>query len=230
MPLLGRATISNTDDDLGEDDLPTEEVEVDGDEIIIPEMPNVWSSNTLTFFGPDTRCINLTGGIDDSLSAAICSQIYQLSFSDPDAPITMYINTPGGNIIDGLAIYDAMMTVSNPIVTIVNGSCFSAGLFIACAGSLRLTTPNSVYFYHQPGFHNIDVDSTLGIDATHEFYWWCKKKTDHIMREHIKMSKRKWNKLLGNHPGMYFDAKKAIKYGFADDCIQFQIKPQINLE
>jgi len=212
------------------EDLPTEEIdEDDGEDIILAGSAN-WQPNLFVFYGPDSRSILLTGEINEELSGAICSQIQELSSISDVEPIHLYINTGGGNLIDAFAIYDCLRSVPNPIVTIVNGGCYSAGTLILMAGDVRVAMPNSSFFYHEPIVNLIDVDSPQKFESMYAFYKWCRDRMDKIVRKRTGLSKKKWNKKFSNTTSYYFDSKEATKNGFIDAIMEFPVKPEIKLE
>jgi ATP-dependent Clp protease protease subunit len=190
-----------------------------------------WTTHTITFFGKRSRSIILAGEVNHHTATGITSQIQELAAESPDDPIILYINTHGGSILDGLAIYDMLLLVPCPIVTIVNGACLSVGLLIAAAGDIRYATPNSLYFYHQPALSGmVDISSSNQINSMQKFYSWCKDKTDELMRTRIKMSKKTWLKEFGENDSKYFDAKQAIDYGFATHILEYETKRKIKHE
>lgn len=98
------------------------------------------------------RIILLTEEINTNSATAIISQLLFLDAEDSETPITIYINSPGGSISDGLAIYDVMNKVKAPIVTVCTGMAASMGAFLLCSGSKgkRYCLPNSTVMIHQP--------------------------------------------------------------------------------
>ena len=98
------------------------------------------------------RIIYLGTAIDDKVANAIVAQLLYLSNEDRDAPIKMYINSPGGVVYAGLAIYDAMQIVPNPISTLAVGVTASFGTVLLTAGTkgMRYALPNATIHMHQP--------------------------------------------------------------------------------
>lgn len=154
----------------------------------------------------------------------ITGQIHYLEREDAEAPILVYINTPGGDVVSGLAIYDALRSCGNPIVTIVQGRAHSAGLMILQAGDLRLAFPNSRMFYHEPLLES-GVDSTDTLAEVQEIYAWSLERNTTIIRERAGMSKKKWKKhFLGRKTCANFTTKQALKCGLIDDTMTFPEK------
>ena len=98
------------------------------------------------------RIIFLTGPIDDNVASLICAQILFLESENPKKEISFYINSPGGIVWSGLAIYDTMQYVSSKIMTICIGQAASAGSLLLTAGEkgMRFSLPNSRIMVHQP--------------------------------------------------------------------------------
>lgn len=98
------------------------------------------------------RIILIDSEINSSLATSIIAQLLYLESENNKAPITMYINSPGGSISDGLAIYDIMNKIKAPINTICMGMAASMAAFLLCSGSKgrRYCLPNSTVMIHQP--------------------------------------------------------------------------------
>ena len=100
----------------------------------------------------ENRIILLYGTIDDNMAASITSQLLFLEQEDPEADITMYINSPGGSVTAGFAIYDTMQYIKPDVRTIGIGIAASMAAFLLSAGSQnkRYVLPNSEVMIHQP--------------------------------------------------------------------------------
>ena len=98
------------------------------------------------------RIVFLTGSIDDNVSSLICAQLLFLESENPKKEISFYINSPGGIVWSGLAIYDTMQYISSKIMTICIGQAASAGSLLLTAGEkgMRFSLPNSRIMVHQP--------------------------------------------------------------------------------
>ena len=98
------------------------------------------------------RIIFLGTPIDDMVANVVCGQLLFLDSEDPDKEIHMYINSPGGVVTAGLAIYDAMKFIRAPVSTTVVGSAASMGAVLLCAGAkgARYALPNATVMIHQP--------------------------------------------------------------------------------
>jgi ATP-dependent Clp protease, protease subunit len=98
------------------------------------------------------RIIFITGGIDDQVSASVCMQLLFLEAENPKKEISIYINSPGGVVTSGLAIYDTMQFVRPAISTTVIGQAASMGSLLLAAGdkNMRFALPNARIMVHQP--------------------------------------------------------------------------------
>jgi ATP-dependent Clp protease protease subunit len=136
------------------------------------------------------RIIFLTGPVEDGMSALICSQLLFLESENPKKEISMYINSPGGVVTSGLAIYDTMQYIKSPVSTVCMGMAASMGSLLLCAGAAgqRVALPNARIMVHQPsgGFRGQASD---------------------IMRhaEDILATKKRLNEIYVKHTGRTYD-------------------------
>lgn len=98
------------------------------------------------------RIILLSSEVDDVVASLICAQLLFLESQDPEKEIYLYINSPGGSVTAGLAIYDTMRFVTAPVSTVCMGQAASMGAFLLAAGTpgMRFALPNSRIMIHQP--------------------------------------------------------------------------------
>ena len=98
------------------------------------------------------RIVFLNGEVNDAVSNSICAQFLFLEAEDPDADINFYINSPGGTVTSGMAMYDTMQYIKPDVSTIVMGQAASMGSFLANAGSpgKRFMLPSARHMIHQP--------------------------------------------------------------------------------
>lgn len=108
------------------------------------------------------RIVLLSDAVDDHVASLICAQLLFLESEDPEKEIYLYINSPGGIVTAGLAIYDTMQYVTCPVATLCMGQAASMGALLLCAGApgLRYSLPNSRIMIHQPsgGFRGQATD------------------------------------------------------------------------
>jgi ATP-dependent Clp protease, protease subunit len=98
------------------------------------------------------RIVFVSGAVEDGMASLVCAQLLFLESENPKKEISMYINSPGGVVTAGLAIYDTMQYIRSPVATLVMGQACSMGSLLLAAGekSLRAATPNSTIMVHQP--------------------------------------------------------------------------------
>lgn len=162
----------------------------------------------------EDRIIFLSGEIDDAMANTIVAQLIYLESDNPSKPISMYINSPGGSVSAGLAIYDTMKYVKCDVSTICIGMAASMAAVILSSGTKgkRYCLPNSEVMIHQPLGGMQGQASDIKIQA-----------------EHILMLKNKLNAILAENTGNsvrtiehdtdrdnYFSAEDALEYGLID--------------
>lgn len=166
------------------------------------------------------RIIFLGTEIDDTVANVIIAQLLYLSSQDPDAPITMYLNTPGGSVYDGLAIYDTMQYISNEVQTVCTGLAASMGSVLLCAGEKgkRFALPHSRIMIHQPlgGAHGQASD----IEITAKEILKLKGELYQIIADHSGKTLKQIEKDADRDH--WLTAKEAVEYGMIDDI--FNIK------
>lgn len=160
------------------------------------------------------RIIYLGTAIDDKVANNIVAQLLYLSNEDREAPIKMYINSPGGVVYAGLAIYDAMQIVPNPISTLAVGVTASFGTVLLTSGTkgMRYALPNATIHMHQP------LGGAQGQATEIE-----------IQAKEIIRLKGRLNQILASHTGQtveniqhdtdrdrYMTAQQAVEYGLVD--------------
>lgn len=98
------------------------------------------------------RIIFLTGPVDDAMAMSITAQLLFLESENPKKEIYMYINSPGGVVTSGMAIYDTMQYIKSPVSTVCMGQAASMGSLLLCAGhpDMRIALPNARIMVHQP--------------------------------------------------------------------------------
>jgi ATP-dependent Clp protease protease subunit len=98
------------------------------------------------------RIVFINGEINDDVSALVCAQLLSLESDNPDQEISLYINSPGGVVTSGFAIYDTMQYISCPVSTVCMGFAASMASFLLMAGTpgRRISLPNATILLHQP--------------------------------------------------------------------------------
>ena len=164
------------------------------------------------------RIIVLGSEVDDQVANRLCAQLLLLSAEDPRADISLYINSPGGSVSAGLAIYDTMRLIPNDVSTLAMGLAASMGQFLLCAGTAgkRYSLPHAQVLMHQgsAGFG--------GTAADVEIY------AEQLARTGATMSR-----LIAEHTGQpvdrveqdslrdrWFSAEEALAYGLIDHIVE----------
>ena len=164
------------------------------------------------------RIIWLEGEVRDDNSNRIVKQLQVLSAEDPDKDITLYINSPGGSVSAGMAIYDAMMLVPNDVATVAMGLAASMGQFLLCAGAAgkRSATPNTRIMMHQPLGGIGGTASDIKIQA--EQMLALKKRLAELIAQHTGQSVETIE--ADSDRDRWFTADDAKSYGLIDAVIR----------
>ena len=164
------------------------------------------------------RIVFIGSAIDQNTANLVCSQLILLEAEDPERDISVYINSPGGSVTDGLAIYDTMQFIKNNVVTYCIGQAASMGAFLLLAGTKgkRFALPNSRILIHQPSMGGLSGQAT-DID---------------IHAREILRIREITNTLMARHTGQPLDrierdverdfimtAQQAKEYGIVDEII-----------
>ena len=155
------------------------------------------------------RIIFLAGPIEDGMAALICAQLLHLEAENPKKEIQMYINSPGGVVSSGLAIYDTMQYIRCPIVTLCMGMAASMGSFLLSAGApgQRISLPNSRIMVHQPSGGYSGKASDIARHA--EDILKTKKRLNELYAKHTGRSYAEVEEMLDNDTFMTPDEAKA---------------------
>ena len=164
------------------------------------------------------RIIFLTGSIDDNVASLVCAQLLFLESDNPKKDIAFYINSPGGIVWSGLAIYDTMQYISSKIMTICVGQAASAGSLLLTAGEkgMRFSLPNSRIMIHQPsgGYQGQVTDIEI---QTKEIIK-TKKQLNEIYSKHTGKDLKEIEKIMERDK--YFSPEEAIGFGLIDELIE----------
>jgi ATP-dependent Clp protease protease subunit len=170
------------------------------------------------------RIVFLGTPINDQIANLVIAQLLYLNQEDRDAPISMYIHSPGGQVYAGLAIYDTMQMLSNPIATYAVGVTASFGTVLLAAGTkgMRYTLPNATIHLHQPLGGAQGQVTDIEIQA----------------KEFLRL-RNSLNVILVRHTGQpvevierdterdfWMDAKAAVEYGLVDKILDIQPQSQ----
>ena len=164
------------------------------------------------------RIIFLTGPIDDNIASLICAQLLFLESENPKKEISFYINSPGGIVWSGLAIYDTMQYISPEIMTICIGQAASAGSLLLTAGApgMRFSLPNSRIMVHQPsgGYQGQVTDIEIHTNEIKK----TKERLNDIYAKHTGKKINEIQKIMERDK--YFSPDEAIKFGLIDKIVK----------
>ncbi len=164
------------------------------------------------------RIIFLGTGINDQVSDSLVAQLLYLEAEDPDKDIQIYINSPGGSVTAGLAIYDTMQQISPDVVTICFGVAASMGAFLLSGGTKgkRLALPNSRIMIHQPlgGAQGQAIE----IEIQAKEILFLKKTLNSLLAEHTGQSLEKINE--DTERDYFLSPIEAVQYGLIDKVIK----------
>ncbi|MEC5179545.1 ATP-dependent Clp protease proteolytic subunit [Arthrobacter sp. CG_A4] len=160
------------------------------------------------------RIIWLGSEVRDENANAICSQLLLLSAENPEKDIYLYINSPGGSVTAGMAIYDTMQFIPNDVVTVATGLAASMGQFLLSSGTKgkRYATPNARILMHQPSGGIGGTASDIKIQA--ELILHMKKVMAELTASQTGQTVD--TILKDNDRDKWFTAKDALEYGFFD--------------
>ncbi len=163
------------------------------------------------------RVIFLCGPVDDYSANVIVAQMLFLEAENPDRDIHLYINSPGGSVTAGMAIYDTMQFIKPDVSTMVIGQACSMGAFLLAAGAegKRLSLPNSRVMIHQPlgGYQGQATD----IEIHTKEMLYIKDRLNKIMAHHTKQPLKKIVK--DTDRDNFMSAEEAQKYGLLDTVV-----------
>ncbi len=164
------------------------------------------------------RIIFLGSVVEDSMANAICAQMLLLSAEDPESDIFLYINSPGGSVSAGMAIYDTMQYVKNDVATVAMGLAASMGQFLLCAGEpgKRYALPHARIMMHQPSGGIGGTASDIRIQAEQMLY--TKKKMAELIAQHTGQPIEQIE--ADSDRDRWFTAADAKDYGFVDQVVR----------
>ena len=164
------------------------------------------------------RIIFLGSEVNDEVTNRICAQLLVLASADSEKDIALYINSPGGSISAGMAVYDTMQYIKNDVATIAMGMAASMGQFLLSSGAKgkRYATPHARVMMHQPSGGIGGTAADIAIQA--ESMLHIKK----VMNERIAFHTGKTPEQIGidSDRDRWFTAPEALEYGFIDHVVE----------
>ena len=170
------------------------------------------------------RIVFVTGVVEDHMASLMVAQLLYLESENPKKEIAMYINTPGGSVSAGLAIYDTMQYIRCPVATACVGMAASMGSLLLAAGEkdMRFATPNARIMMHQPsgGFRGTAAD----IERHGEDILRIKRRMYEIYERHTGQSIEQVEKTLDRDT--YMNAEEARDFGLIDHVYEKRGGPE----
>ncbi|MGW2228018.1 ATP-dependent Clp protease proteolytic subunit [Streptomyces formicae] len=165
----------------------------------------------------DQRIVFLGTQVDEVSANRVCAQLLVLSAEDPKTDIGLYINSPGGSVSAGLAIYDTMRLIPNDVSTLVMGFAASMGQFLLSVGTAgkRFALPNARIMMHQPSAGIGGTTADIAIQA--ENLEFTKKAIERITAEHTGQSEETISR--DGDRDRWFTAEQAKEYGMVDRVV-----------
>ncbi|MGH3502366.1 MAG: ATP-dependent Clp protease proteolytic subunit [Nocardioidaceae bacterium] len=163
------------------------------------------------------RIVFLGSEVKEENANAICAQILLLNAEDPDLDINLYINSPGGSVDAGMAIYDTMQFISNDVATFAMGLAASMGQFLLCAGAAgkRYALPHARIMMHQPSGGLGGSASDIRIQAEQSLY--IKQTMFGLISKHTGQELEQVERDADRD--RWFTAEQAKDYGFIDNVV-----------
>jgi ATP-dependent Clp protease protease subunit len=171
------------------------------------------------------RIVFLSGEIDDGTANTVVAQLLFLEMDNPSADISLYINSPGGSVTAGMAIYDTMQYIKSPVRTVCIGMAASMGAFLLMAGEKgkRMALPNAEVMIHQPSGGAQGQASDVTIRAE-----WLLKTKHKMNRMMAQMTGQSLAKVTADSERDYFmEAQEALTYGIIDEIFTPRPKDEV---
>lgn len=166
------------------------------------------------------RVVFFTGEVETNMCNVMVAQLLFLEAENPEQPISMYVNSPGGSVYDGLAVFDVMQYIKCPVATYVTGMAASMGSFIAQAGhpGMRYLLPRAITMIHQPSSGTRGKVSDMEIDLQ-ESLRIKKEMTELYVKHNSKgVSYERFAELMDRD--RWLTAPQAIELGLADHIVE----------
>ncbi|PBP24309.1 ATP-dependent Clp protease proteolytic subunit [Diplocarpon rosae] len=166
------------------------------------------------------RIICLNGEVNEVLSASVVAQLLYLESDAPEKAITLYINSPGGSVTAGLAIYDTMTYIRSPVSTVCVGQAASMGSLLLCGGEKgkRFCLPHSSVMVHQPSGGYFGQASDIAIHAQEILR--VRKKLNEIFKKHLTKEHTLDDIERLMERDRFLSAEEAQEMGIVDEILQ----------
>ncbi len=199
--------------------------------MIVPTILERWNQGAAVTYDIYSRLLKdrilfvggFGGQVDTDSANMIIAQLLYLESEDPEKEINLYINSPGGMVTAGLAIYDTMQYIKSPITTICMGMAMSFGAVLLAAGTKgrRFCLPNSRIMIHQPLIYGEGISGQVtDIEIEAKEMTETKERLNEIIARHCNQPLSKV--AADSERNYYMSAEEAKAYGLVDEIIQFK--------
>ena len=168
----------------------------------------------------NSRTVFLTDPVDVQTSAELIKQLMHLEHEDSESEITLYINSPGGEVISGLAVYDYISAMKAPVRTVCIGTASSMGAILFLAGDKRQMLPHTRLMIHDPSYGHHDIGGRKSHEIQHELDKLneARESLARIIANKTGKSIRTIYKLTANDT--YYSAEEAVAFGLATEILR----------
>ena len=176
------------------------------------------------------RIVFVGGGIDDEMANLVVAQLLFLSNEDPNSDIHIYVNSPGGSVSAGLAIYDTMQFIRPSVATYCVGMAASMGALLLAAGAdgKRFILPNGRVLIHQPLIHGVLTGPATDLDIEAREIIRLRARIYEILARHSKQSLEQVERDCDRNK--WLEAHEAVSYGVVDQVLErippMQVRPE----
>jgi ATP-dependent Clp protease protease subunit len=199
--------------------------------MIVPTILERWNQGAAVTYDIFSRLLKdrilfvggFGGQVDTDSANMIIAQLLYLESEDPDKEINLYINSPGGMVTAGLAVYDTMQYIKSPITTICIGMAMSFGAVLLAAGTKgrRFCLPNSRIMIHQPLIYGEGISGQVtDIEIEAKEMLDTKDRLNEIIARHTGQTLEKVT--ADSERNFYLSAEEAKAYGLVDEIISFR--------
>ena len=166
------------------------------------------------------RVVFIGGTIDDAMANLVVAQLLFLSNDDPHARVNLYINSPGGGVSAGLAIYDTIQFIRPPVATYCVGIAASIGAVLLAAGlaGKRFILPNGRVLIHQPLVHGVLTGPATDLDIEAKEIIRLRKRLYEILSRHTRQTADQIEKDCDRNK--WLNAEEAVQYGCVDQILE----------
>lgn len=163
------------------------------------------------------RELSVAGSIDAAMAFSLCHYLRYLEQQDPQTPVTVFVSSSGGEVAAGLAIYDALRTISCPITTVCTDRAMSMGSIVFMAGEERLMYPHAELLIHDPLIPTGAGGSACAVQEVSRQLMRVRRTLNTILAERSGLSLKRVQQMTGNETRL--PAGRAVELGFATSTI-----------